>query len=326
MFRSKPLSSHLLTALVLSLCIGVSAAPVMAESSTGIHLGTTDFGGKSRLDSGWSRTDPGSRSWSRQAPGDRSWSREKHHSIDISDRPNTGQKPHLGQQHNKREHHDGDRKHRFHGDRHHFQGARGINGHLSFGFTPHYERQKRFHGHSRYPVFYYRNDGVQVNYAPQVYSNSYTQQSGTVITGYRQPETSDNYSIDPWTALGDYQIDTARYAFEAQIQQRPNAALPRVGLAVSTALSGDLDGGAFVMEDALLSDTSDLRYFSADQNLQLVFEELLLSYEGDPLMTASLHYLNRDYQAADRAVQVAADYCQQCTAVNRLSALIDNHY
>ena len=85
----------------------------------------------------------------------------------------------------------------------------------------------------------------------------------------------------PWRALADYQINTARYAFEAQIQQQPHASLPRIGLALSTALSGDLNAGAFAMEDAWLSDTSDVRYFRPSEPLMLVVEELLLSYQGD---------------------------------------------
>lgn len=307
----------LLSALLLSL---LAAPAVMAEGSTGIRLGTTDFGGKetTRLGTSSDRhtTD---RSWSRQSPDKRTWSRDGHSSG--------YDKGHYDDRHrsSRHEHHDRYRDH----DYRHGGDYGGIKGHKSFGLSTYYNGGRHYSGY-HYPNAYYRHQGAGVTlfYAPGVYRDDSYDQS-TVITGYREPvrNTEPDYDsgINPWTALSDYQIHTARYAFEAQIQQQPHASLPRIGLALSTALAGDLNAGAFAMEDALLSDTSDLRYFSADQSLQLVLEELLLSYEGDPLMTASLHYLNRDYQAAERAVEVATNYCQQCAAVDKLAGLIDVH-
>jgi hypothetical protein len=303
-----------LTALVLSGVIGA----VAAENSTGIRLGDTDFGGKqtSRLGTSHDRqaTD---RSWSRTAPDQRSWSRDDHH--------RSGKNYHNDGKHSSSPQH---RHSRYHGDRN----LGGIQGHPSFGLstTPkHRYRQHYDHGYYRPPAVYYSSPrvGVQVYTVPQVYSygyqESYAPSGGSVIY---DDSTNDAYvaetSINPWTALGEYQYHTARYAFEAQIQQQPHAALPRVGLALSTALAGQLDAAAFAMQDALLSDTSDLRFFNADPGIQLILEELLLSYEGDALMTASLHYLNCNYHAADRAVQVAANYCQPCTAVDTLNSLI----
>lgn len=311
--------------LSLLLAGGLTVTSVQADNSTGIRLGTTDFGGQSRADSGWSRPDPGSRSWSRQAPGERTWSRERKQSIDINKRHHTDHKPRLGEQH-----HDRDRHHKKH-HRRHDKNLGGIRGHRSFGFSDFHQRRKHFRHHQPNPAFFYRDRGYGVNiyYAPDTYRD-YNYEPSTVINGgYRETESAyapePETGIDPWDALADYQIHTARYAFEAQAQRQPHASLPRVGLALSTALAGDLDAGAFAMEDALLSDTSDLDYFNANDSVRLVVEELLLSYEGDPMMTASLHYLNRDYHAARRAVEVAAQYCRQCTAVENLAGLIAIH-
>jgi hypothetical protein len=77
------------------------------------------------------------------------------------------------------------------------------------------------------------------------------------------------------------------------------------------------------MQDAWLSDTSDLRFFDTEPAIALILEELLISYEGDAFMTASLHYLNQNTLAAKRAIDVAANYCQSCHAVERLASLID---
>jgi hypothetical protein len=314
-FSPKALRLKWLTALVMSGFI----ATVSAESSTGIRLGNTDFGGKqsSRLGTINDRhtTD---RSWSRTAPDQRSWSRDRYQRSD-SDYHNDGKQsspPH----HRHYRHHDDHRN------------LGGIQGHPSFGLstTPkHNQRHHYDHGYYRPPAVYYQSPrvGVQVYTVPQVYSygyqESYAPSGGTVIRDYSSDNAYNaNAGINPWVALGEYQYHTARYAFEAQIQQQPHAALPRVGLALSTALAGQLDAAAFAMQDALLSDTQDLPFFTATPAIQLILEELLLSYEGDPMMTASLHYLNHDYAAAERAVQVAANYCQPCTAVDNLDALI----
>lgn len=307
--------------LSLLLAAGLTTAPAQAQNSTGITLGTTDFGGKSRTDSGWSRADPGSRSWSRQAPADRTWSRDRSQTIEGGKHHHSEQKPHLGQY---RDGHHHFKKH----DRR-YSNPKGIRGHRSYGYTDPYQRRHSDRHHRPGSAFYYRQGhGVNIYYAPDSYRDDSYERSTVINGGFRQtepayrPEPDTSTSIDPWDALADYQIHTARYAFEAQTQRQPHVSLPRVGLALSTALAGDLNAGAFAMEDALLSDTSDLRYFEASESVQLVVEELLLSYQGDPLMTATLHYLSGHYRDAQRAVEVAANYCQQCSAVNSLSKLI----
>jgi len=219
----------------------------------------------------------------------------------------------------------------------------GITGHPSFGLSPkprHHKKQYhsnqrhyRDYGHDRYQPprgLSYRGVNGILFYSATGYSSSNTATGSTIIRGYSNDNNrSDNRSgltqSDAWDALGNYEIDTAQYAFESLIQHQPNAALPRVGFALSTALSGDVQTGAYAMEQALLSDIDGLRYFKADQNLQLIVEELLISYQTDPLMTASLLYFNQDYEAANQAVNIANNQCQQCTAVINLKALIHQY-
>lgn len=317
MFRHTILIVSSLT-LMLSGALPLSAT--LAESSTGIRLGNTDFGGESR-----SRSSTFSNTQDAQSSRDggsyhHGYHRSDHDSSSFSTGNDRDPSVQLGTEDKSHDRHQ--REHHY-PDRHdNYNGSYGIKGHRSFGLGTYYGGHRRHHVPS-YPANYYHGgSGITFYYAPDTVDEYDYQDSTTVITGYQDKPAEKQYSIDPWAALSDYQIRTARHAFEAQIQQQPYDALPRVGYALSTALSGDIDGGAFAMEDALLSDTSGLRYFSADQDLQLVIEELLLSYDGEPLMTAALHYLNSDYQAAERAVQVAENYCQQCTAVDNLSGLI----
>lgn len=219
----------------------------------------------------------------------------------------------------------------------------GISGQPSFGLSPkprHHKKQPhsnhrhyRDYDHGQYQPprgLSYRGVNGILFYSATGYSSSNTSTGSTIIRGYSNDNyRSDNRSgltqSDAWDALENYDIDTAQYAFESLIQHQPNAALPRVGFALSTALSGDVQTGAYAMEEALLSDIDGLRYFKADQNLQLIIEELLLSYSTDPLMTASLLYFNQDYEAANQAVTIANNQCQQCTAVINLKALIHQH-
>lgn len=280
--------------------------------------------------SGWSRESPSSRSWSRQAPADRSWSRGQHHSHGISRGDHhsygiTGRPEHKQRQHrhNKPQRDRHPKKY----NRHYNGPSGGIRGHRSFGYSdPHPRRKYQHHRKNRGLIYRGAGAGVSIYYAPSTYRD-YRYERETVTGGsYRPSHRNQNppvdRGVDPWQALADYQIHTARYAFEARIQQQPHAALPRIGLALSTALSGDLNAGAFAMADAWLSDTSDVRYFQPSEPLLLVVEELLLSYQGDAMMTASLLYLRQDYPAAQQAVEVAANACRSCQPVYRLERLI----
>lgn len=313
--------SLLSTLLICGLCVPVALA--LAENRGHDSRGSHQNAQSSKQSGGWSREAPSSRSWSREAPDNRSWSRSGTHSYGIShgDHHSYGI---SGRHDNKLEPRHKDQRH--HGEKHSQHDNRGgIKGHRSFGYSEPHHYRRHGHHHNRGSIYYNRGFGVSVIYALPLYRD-YQHSRSTVINTYREPVEYDrpvyDYSINPWDELADYQYHTARYAFEAQIQQRPHAALPRVGLSLSTALSGQLDAAAFAMQDALLSDTSDLRFFTPDPGVQLILEELLLSYEGDPLMTASLHYLNQNYRDAERAVRVAANYCQPCTAVDNLNNLI----
>lgn len=314
---SLPRTTNNRTLILSALIAAALAAPALQAQDNAIKLGTGDSGKQSsRLGTTNTGESSGSRQqWRGSGHHSHGISHGDHHSYGISGRPDNKLDHKPGTQHHKPRHHDR-------------QAYGGISGHISFGYSDSHERYHRRHDPIPYSGYRYRDhQDTRVIYAPGYYHEGNNLNNAPAITGYRSPQTSDkrahDSTVDPWSALANYQIHTARYAFEAQVQRSPHNALPRVGLALSTALAGDLDAGIFAMEDALRSDTSELSYFQVNESVQLVIEELLLDYKGEPLMTASLHYLNRDYRAAGRALEVAGNYCQPCTAVDNLSRLIE---
>ena len=98
--------------------------------------------------------------------------------------------------------------------------------------------------------------------------------------------------------------------------------MPKIGFALATALQGESDKAFWALNLALLADTRDLRYFSADSGLRLVVDDLLDNYQNKSLMTATLLYLIQDYRSAQSTIQTALDECDNCTGTRSLQRLI----
>ncbi|WP_438970542.1 hypothetical protein [Methylophaga sp.] len=348
MFRLK----HLSLSISCLLALGLTSTSSQAQDSTDIRLGNTDFGGQGSQKLSTSNASDAhhkqSRSFRNSASDPHIYKHRDDNSSRYSRRPqqsygNDADDPHYYKNRdrsadNVSSDNDKDKQH-YHNYR---QPSYGIQGHRSFGLSPgpHYHNKEQDYNQRQYRDYdrhhqsysYPHKDprGLSIYTAPISYSAYESQSSSTSIFAYKNDTQRINNNTgmsqsDAWDALGDYDFDTARYAFESLLQQQPESALPRAGYAFSTALSGDLQTGAYAMEEALLYDVSELGYFKANNDLQLIFEELLLSYRDNPLMTASLHYFMQDYQSANKAVNIAADGCQQCPAVINLERLIKPH-
>lgn len=236
----------------------------------------------------------------------------------------------------------------------------GIRGHKSFGnqhfksYRPktydsfkhsgerHYQRDKphyrdyrpKFdnHRHHYRPHGSYHHSGIGLSIvAPIVYSGAYysdisprtysTAPDRRVEVAPSRNLTGQN--IDAWAALGNYQTAQALDGFAYQKQQNPNNAVPKVGYALTTALAGDYDKAAWAMELALAANVNDLHYFQVDANLQLVLNEMLPNYADAPLMSATILYLQQDYQAADKAIHESLQSCDDCRGEQNLQLLIN---
>ena len=98
--------------------------------------------------------------------------------------------------------------------------------------------------------------------------------------------------------------------------------MPKIGFALATALQGESDKAFWALNLALIADTSDLRYFSADSGLLLIVEDLLENYQNKSLMTATLFYLKQDYRSAQSTIQIALDECENCAGTRNMQRLI----
>ncbi|MCX4188594.1 hypothetical protein [Methylophaga sp. OBS4] len=357
MLNRKPPILPIFSSMLLSFSLILTAPTILAEDSSAVRFGTSDSGsGHARKFGGSSDSHTRGRQYHRhdthrgdhgkyQSSGSKSErafglpsrhdSKHSYHSRDY-DRKFDGFSDNQIQ---GKQYHQQTNTYRGSHNRHQYYG---IKGHRSFGMAPRHDSKHRYHSrdhdrniyrspHHYKPRYYsyYRHTGIYLNYSPIGYSY-YSRPVTTTIVGYPRtvgyrpaPIQRDDYSqIDAWAALGNYQIDAALNAFEGQINSRPDSALPRVGYALAIALSGDIETGALAMEQALSSDVTDLHYFRADTDLELIIEELLLSYQDDPLMTASLYYLQQDYIAANKSISYALRECSDCPSVRNLQGLI----
>ncbi len=202
--------------------------------------------------------------------------------------------------------------------------------HQYYHDKPHYHPyQPYFDG---YQPYYRHQNGIHLEIvAPVIHSGTYYNNvsprpySPEPVTQHAPAPNQRNLAgqkIDAWTALGNYQTDQALDGFAYQSQQNPQNAVPKVGYALATALTGEYDKAAWAMGLALKANVTDLHYFQADANMQLVLEDILMSYSLQPIMRATILYLQQDYLAADKAVSESLNNCRDCRGEQNLQDLI----
>lgn len=236
----------------------------------------------------------------------------------------------------------------------HHRPSFGIGGHQSFGNRqnksprpPTYNNfkhpdKRHYREHRRYsdgypqhyrPQYRNRHNGISLGIvAPIIYSGTYYDNvsprsySAPPVTRTTPAPNQRNLvgeNIDAWAALGNYQTDQALDGFAYQSQQNSQNALPKVGYALAIALTGEFDKAAWAMGLALAANVTDLHYFQADANMQLVLADMLANYSNQPIMRATILYLQQDYQAADNAVSESLNHCNDCRGEQNLQDLIE---
>lgn len=201
---------------------------------------------------------------------------------------------------------------------------------------PHYrDYRPHFDGYQHHYRLQYRHhhNGISLGIvAPIIYSGTYygdvsprSYSPAPLTRTAPSPSPSQNLTgqnIDAWAALGNYQTDRALDGFAYQSQQNPQNAVPKVGHALATALTGEYEKAAWAMDLALAANVTDLHYFQADANMQLVLDDMLMNYSNQPIMRATILYLKQDYQAADDAISESLNQCNDCRGEQNLQNLI----
>lgn len=208
-------------------------------------------------------------------------------------------------------------KHQYHRDKPHYHHHQ-----PRFDVYPHHYRpQSRLH-----------LNGISLGIvAPIIYSGTYYSDvsprsySPAAVTRTAPVPNQRNIAgqnVDAWAALGNYQTDKALNGFAYQSQQNPQNAVPKVGYALAITLTGEYEKAAWAMSLALASNVTDLHYFQPDANMQLVLDDMLANYSSQPIMRATILYLQQDYQAANNAVSELLNHCNDCRGEQNLQDLI----
>ncbi len=137
----------------------------------------------------------------------------------------------------------------------------------------------------------------------------------TYSTNSTKPQTQHSgqtYSSG-WDYFASGEYDRAQQEFGSEAEANPQAGLPKLGYALSTALSGNLDRGVWAMNRVLRFGPEALNFIPA--NTQIVDKihvliDLYTQYkpEGDSyFMLAALHYLLNDVEQAKHFLDKSYD-------------------
>lgn len=130
---------------------------------------------------------------------------------------------------------------------------------------------------------------------------------------------------DPWQSLASYDLRHAMSGFNWQMDDRPYAALPQVGYALTLAMYGDVHAARTQMQQAFSGNISQLHQFHSNTELKLIVEEVMLSYQDDAFMHSALLYLRQDYPRAKHYLNQALTDCHHCTSAENLGELLAEH-
>lgn len=144
--------------------------------------------------------------------------------------------------------------------------------------------------------------------------------------GSTQGRFNDTKYADNWDALAQGSYHSALRGFGDEATAQPRKGTPKIGYALASAMSGDLDRGAWAMKRALKYDPESLNYLQLDAEFKPVLEDLIGRYETQShadavLMTASLHFLNGDSGAAGQTLAQYGQYRNE-TGFAQLVALV----
>jgi len=184
------------------------------------------------------------------------------------------------------------------------------------------------YGHHYYGSHYYTPYYGHYSYP---YSYGYSSYSNERHTYNSQDGARISHSRDGWQLLKDNHPNDALNAFAIEAQDHPAKGMPKVGYALASAETGQLDRGVWAMRRALRFDPESLHYMTVDKSLQPRIQELIHRYDYDAasakatdaaFMRASLHYLLRESADAKKAMDQVVQARDSTVSARNLKKLI----
>jgi hypothetical protein len=201
------------------------------------------------------------------------------------------------------------------------------------------------------PVYYYEpNTAVYVQPQPQTVivqqPQVISQPAPVIIQQPAAPATTaytpEPYGIDynrtatadGWAHLSANQPDlrAAIDAFATEAERFPDRGTPKIGYAITQALTGNEDKAAWAMRQAVLRDPDSLKSVPADGVVANHMRDLVARYENrladgfsradDAFMLAALRFMQREYAAANAAITTAQKTGDTDAATFKLADLI----
>ena len=197
-----------------------------------------------------------------------------------------------------------------------------------YGYYGSYYKPYRSHHYGSYYRHYpyYRSSYRRYrrnSYSEPDYASTNSHEYSSAVATSSTVNTVNNDHEQGWTLLAGGEQRSALKTFSTQAQNDPKNGTLKVGFALATAETGDLDRGVWAMRRAVRIDPDALHYLTLDKNVQGIVKKLIHRYEDDgyhtleatdrDFMIASLYYLLHNADAAD---QVLSDQDTHTSAQN----------
>ena len=150
-----------------------------------------------------------------------------------------------------------------------------------------------------------------------------------ITTGHRPPSGNRVGDGSSWQTV---RSSEQRRDFSRLLRKSPKSGLPRVGLSLSAAISGDYDKAAHEMRLAFVQDPEGAGDLPSKRRLRERLGVLVDYYQGivirdgddtdSAFMLAALSYLLNDSQSAVTAISAAIDHGDDSTSARNLKKLL----
>jgi len=224
-------------------------------------------------------------------------------------------------------HHYGGHEHGHHSGYGHHYAYYGLGAYALYDLFGHYDDYGYGH-HYYYGDHYYT---PYYGYSSYPYSYGYPSYSHENHAYSHQEDARISHNRDGWQLLKDNHPNDALNAFAIEAQNHPTKGMPKVGYALASAETGQLDRGVWAMRRALRFDPESLHYIAMDQPLKTKIRALIHRYDYNStsakstdaaFMRASLHYLIRESTEAKHAMDQMVQAHDDAISTRNLKKLI----